>query len=121
MFYLDLLAIGELTVKLFYIPLHAILPIDLPQIALHLSVTWMNRIPGVMGFCKNVLSQLAHIRTIQFTLVTKYTISPLGENLNFLIVGCTLKFKKVWITLFLFLNLHYQRRFCPLMNYYTIV
>ena len=74
MFYLDLLAIGALTHKVCYIPLHVIPPIDFPQIALHLSGTWMNRIPRVIGFCKNILSQLAHIRNTQSTLVEKYTI-----------------------------------------------
>ena len=50
MFYLDLLAIGALTHKVCYIPLHDIPPIDFPQIAIHLSETWMNRIPRIMGF-----------------------------------------------------------------------
>ena len=50
MVYLDLLEIGALTDKVCYIPLHAIPLIDFLQIAVHLSVTWMNRIPRVMGF-----------------------------------------------------------------------
>ena len=113
MFYLDMLAIKVLTHKIRYIPLHAIPPINLSQIAVYLSGTWMNKIPRVMGFCKNMLSQLANIRNTQFTLVANYTISPLGENLHFLIMDYTLKFKQDWITVLLFLNLHYQRQFCP--------
>ena len=107
MFYIDLLAIGALTPKVCYISLHAISPIDFPQIAVRLSGTWMNRIPTVMGFCKNMLSQLTHIRNRQSTLVEKYTISPLGEKLHSLIMDFTLKFKQDWITVLLFLNLHY--------------
>ena len=38
------------------------------------------------------------------TMVVKYTISPLGENLHSLIVDCTLKFKQYWITVLLFLT-----------------
>ena len=90
MFYLDLLAIGALTHKVCYVPLHAIQSIDFLQIAVHLSGTWMNRIPGVMSFCKNMLPQLSHIRNTQSTFVAKYTISALGENLHSLIVDCTL-------------------------------
>ena len=120
-FYLDFLAIGALTHKIFYIPLHAIPPIDFPQIVVHLSSTWINRIPGVMSFCKNMLSQLTHIRNTKSTLVAKYTISPLGESLHSLIMDCTLKFKKYWIIVYIFLNLHYQRRLCPIMNCYTTV
>ena len=108
MFYLDLLAIGALTHKVCDIPLHAIPPIYFPQIAVHLSGTWMNRIPRVMGFYENMMYQLAHIMTTQSTLVAKYTISPLGENLHSLIIDCTILFKQDWITLFLFLNLHYK-------------
>ena len=54
-----------------------------------------------------MLPQHNHIRNTQSTFVVKYTISPLGENLNSLIMHCTLKFKKDLITVFLFLNLDY--------------
>ena len=107
MFYLDFLAIRELSHKIYYIPLHAIQPKDFSQIGLNLSGTWMNRMPRVIGFFKNVLSQLAHIGNTQSTLVAKYTISPLGENLHSMIMDCTLKFKQDGITLLFFLNLHY--------------
>ena len=50
-----------------------------------------------MDFYKNMLSWLAHIMNTQSTLVAKYIISPLGQNL------------------------HYQIKFCPILNYYTIV
>ena len=108
MFYLDMLAVGALTHNVCYIPLHAIPPKDFSQIAVHLSGTWMNRIPRVMSFCKNMRPQLSHIRNTQSTMVAKYTISPLGENLHSLIIDCTILFKQDWITLFLFLNLHYK-------------
>ena len=121
MFYLDLLTIGALIHKVCYIPLHDIPPVYYLHIAVHLSGTWMNRIPRVMGFCKNMLPQLAYIRNTQSTLVAEYTISPLGENLHSLIVNCTLKLKQNWITVFLFLNLHYQKRIYPILNCYTIV
>ena len=58
------------------------------------------------------MSQLAHIRNTQSTLVAKYTISPLGENLHSRIMSCTLKFKKDWIIVLIFLNFHYQIIFC---------
>ena len=121
MFYLDLLAIGALTHKVWYILVHSIQPIDFPQIAVHLSGTWMNKITRVMGFCKNMMPQLAHIMNTHSTLVAKYTISPLGENIHSLIVDFTLKFKQYLITLLLFLNLHFKRRLCPILNCYTIV
>ena len=120
MFYLDLLAIGAVTHKIYYIPLPAIPLIDFPYIMVHLSVTWMNIISKVMGFCKDMLSQLTHIRNTQSTLIAKDTIFPLGENLHYLIVDCTLKFKQDWIIVLLFLKFHYQRRFCPILNCYTI-
>ena len=109
MFYLDLFAIEALTQKIRYILLHAIPPIDFPHIAVHLSGTWINRISGVIGFYKNTLSQLAYITNTQSTLVEKYTISPLGENLHCLIMDYTLKFKQDWFTVLIFINLHYQR------------
>ena len=93
MFYLDFLAIGALTHKICHVPLHAIQPMDFPQIVVHLSGTWMNRIPRVMGLCKDMVSQLTNIRNTQSTFVAKYTISPLGENLHSLIVDCILMFK----------------------------
>ena len=99
MFYLDLLTIGALTHKICFILLHAIPLIDFLLIAVHLSGTWMNRIPRVMGFCKNMLYQLAHIRNTQSTLVAKYTISPLGDNIHYLIIDFPPKFKKYWITI----------------------
>ena len=68
-----------------------------------------------------MLSQLTHIRNTQSTLVVKYNISPLGENVQPLIIDCTLKFNQDCVTVLLFLNLHYQRRFCPVLNYYTNV
>ena len=80
MFYLDLLVNRVLTHKVCSIPLHSIPLIDFSQIAVHLSGTCMNKIPGVMSFCKNMLPRLAHIRSTQSTLVEKYTISPLGQN-----------------------------------------
>ena len=104
MFYLDLLEIGALTQKICYIPLYVIPQIDFSQIAVRLSGTWMNRISGVMGFFKNMLSQLAHIRNTQSTLLPKYTITPLAENLHSLVMDCTLKFKQDWITVLLFLT-----------------
>ena len=117
MFYLDLLAIGAITYIVCYIPLHAIPPIDIPQIDVHLRCTWMNRIPGVMSFYKNILPQLSHIKNTQSTLVGKYTIFPLGENLHSLIMDCTLKFKQDWVIVFLFFNLYYQRRLYPILSY----
>ena len=116
MFYLDLLAIGALTHKVCYIPFHAIPPIEFQKIAVHLSGTWMNKISRGMDFYKIMLSQLSHIDNTQSTLVAKYTISPLGENLYSLIMDCTLKFKQDWVIVLLFLNLHYQTRFCPILN-----
>ena len=68
-----------------------------------------------------MLSQLAHIRNTQSTLVEKYTISPVGENLHSLIVDYILNYKQNWVTALLFLNLHYQRRFCPILNYCTTI
>ena len=121
MFYLYLLAIGELTHKICHIPLHDIPPIDFLQIAVHLSGTWMNRISAIMSLCKDILSQLTHIRNTQSTRVKKYTISPLGENNHSLIMDCSLKFKQDWITVSLFLNLHYQGRFYLILKCYTIV
>ena len=47
-----------------------------------------------MVFFKNMLSQLVQIKNIQSTLVVKYIISPMAENLPTLIVHYTLKFKK---------------------------
>ena len=119
--YLDLLAVGVLTHKICYISFHSIPPIDSPQIVVHLGGTWINIISEIMGFDKNMLSQLTHIRNTQLTLVGKYTISPLGENLHSLIVDCILKFKKDWITVLIFLNLNYQRRFYPFLNCYITV
>ena len=119
MFYLDLLSIGPFTHKACYIPLHDIPQIDFPQIAVHLSGTCVNRISVAMGFRKDMLSKLAHNRNTQFTLVSKYTISPLGQNLHSLIVECILNFKQDWITILIFLNIHYKRRFFPILNCYT--
>ena len=121
MFYLNLMAIGALTHKVCYIPLHHIPPIDFPQIALHLSVTWMNIISKVMGFCKDMLSQLTHIRNTQSTMVVNYTIYPFGESHPYLIIDYTLKFKQDWIIVFSFLNLKYKRRFCPILNCYPTI
>ena len=121
MFYLYLLAIGALTHKVFYIPPQAIPPIDFPQIALHLSVTWMNIISKVMGFCKDMLSQLTHIRNTQSTMVVNYTIYPFGESHPYLIIDYTLKFKQDWVTILLFLSLLYPRRFVPILSCYTTV
>ena len=75
-FYLDLLAIGALTHKICYIPLHDIPLVHYSQITVHLSGTFMNRISGVMIFFKNIPYQLTHIRNRQSTLVAKYTNSP---------------------------------------------
>ena len=106
--------------KICYISFHIIPPTEFPQIVVHLIGTGMNRIYRIMVFYKNVLSQFTHIRNTQFTLIGKYVISPLGENLHSLIVDYTLMFKQYWITVLLLLNLHYQRRFCPNLNCYTM-
>ena len=113
--------IGVLTHKIFYIPLHTIPPKDFPHIAIHICGAWMNRISRVVGFCKNLLSQLTHIRNTQSTLVAKYTISPLGKNLHSLIVECTIKFKQDCIHVLLFLNLLYHWILCAIINCYNIV
>ena len=84
--YLAFLAIGAVTHKICYIALYAIPLIDFSQIAVHLSGTWVNRISGVMGLRKDMISQLTHIRNTQSTLVAKYTISTLGENFHSVII-----------------------------------
>ena len=76
----------------------------------------MNKIDGVMVFYKNILSQLTQNTNTQSTLVAKYIISPLEENLYSLIVDCTLKVKQDGIPVLLFFKLQYQRRFCPILN-----
>ena len=119
MFYLDLMKTRELVHKIFYIHVHVILPIDFPQIAIHLSGTLMNRISGVMGFCKNMFSQLTVISNTQSTVGAKYTVSLLGENLHTVIMTAPLSSTK--ITVLLSPKYYYQRRLCPILHCYTTV
>ena len=119
--YLAFLAIGAVTHKICYIALYAIPLIDFSQIAVHLSGTWVNRISGVMGLRKDMISQLTHIRNTQSTMVVNYTIYPFGESRPYLIIDYTLKFKQDWVTILLFLSLLYPRRFVPILSCYTTV
>ena len=61
MFYFLLLTIEKLSHKIYDVPLHVVPPLDFPQIMVHLSGAWMNRISRIMGFYENLLSQLTNL------------------------------------------------------------
>ncbi|TMW87498.1 hypothetical protein EJD97_019888 [Solanum chilense] len=58
---LNLLTIRTLSHILNNVLLHAILPIDLLKIMIHLGGTWMYEISGTMGLCNNPGPQIIHI------------------------------------------------------------
>lgn len=103
MFHLRVLTIKTLSQKIYYILFDAIPLNHLPHITINVSRTWMNKIPFVMVFCKNILSEITYLRTKKMTLVVKHTISPFGERLNFLLMNYTLQLNKCMIIFILFL------------------
>ena len=99
---ITLLAVGALTHKICYSALHVIPPINFPQIAVHGWIKYLELWTTGIICCLNSRTLGKH----NLLVVEKYTIYPLGENLNPLIVDCILKFKQNWIIVLLFLNIH---------------
>ncbi|TMW80391.1 hypothetical protein EJD97_020556 [Solanum chilense] len=74
MFWLNLLTIRTLGHIFCNVVLHAIPPIDLLKIMIHLGGTWMYGISGTMGLCNDPGPQIIHILYTQPALVPKYVV-----------------------------------------------
>ena len=75
MFCLNLLTISTLGHILSNVLLHAIPPINLVKIMIHLGRTWMYGISGTMGLYKNLGPKIIHIWYTQPVLVPKYIVT----------------------------------------------
>ncbi|TMX04282.1 hypothetical protein EJD97_010254, partial [Solanum chilense] len=75
MFCFYLLTIRTLGHIICNVLLHAIPPIDLLKIMIHLGGTWMYGISGTMALCNDPGPQIIHIWYTQPVLVPKYAIS----------------------------------------------
>ena len=78
---LNLITIQTLCHILSKVLLHAIQPMDLLEVMIHLGGTWMYRIPGTMGLCSNLSPQIIHITYTQPVLVPKYVVTSQSKEL----------------------------------------
>ncbi|TMX05392.1 hypothetical protein EJD97_023220, partial [Solanum chilense] len=74
LFYLNLLTIRTLGHIICNVILHAIPPIDLFKIMIHLGGTWMYGVFGTMGICNDHCPQIIHIWYTQSILLPKYVV-----------------------------------------------
>ncbi|TMX03632.1 hypothetical protein EJD97_015190, partial [Solanum chilense] len=74
MFCLNLLTVRTLGHIFCNVLLHAIPPIDLLKIMIHLGGTWMNGISGTMCLCNDFGLQIIHIWYTQPVLVPMYAV-----------------------------------------------
>ncbi|TMW99164.1 hypothetical protein EJD97_002958, partial [Solanum chilense] len=75
MFFLNLMTIRTLGHIFYNVLLHAIPPIDLLKIIIHIGGTWMYRISGTMGLWNDPGQQIIHIWYTQPVLVPKYVVT----------------------------------------------
>ncbi|TMW91799.1 hypothetical protein EJD97_013879, partial [Solanum chilense] len=75
MFCLNLLTIRTLGHIFSNVLLHAIPPIDLLKVMIHLGGTWMYRIFGTIGLYNNFCPQIIHIWYTQPVLIPKYDVT----------------------------------------------